>query len=109
MKTVLPLLALGVVLVTPGCTTTPAGLPAGSRIVGGGLEISWTAPKPGIVVLREETTKKIVSTQTLGDGDEFRFPSGDTSTGVLTTLFGETTATNLNFVLYFAPMEGVKK
>jgi len=54
-------------------------LPHGSRVVGGGLAIEWTAPEPGSAILREETTRRVVATQTLEAGDSFDFPSHRTT------------------------------
>lgn len=84
-----------------GCASS--GLPTGSRQVGGGLSVEWRAPQPGAAILREETTRRIVATQSLGEDDAFEFPGHDDHREALFKLFGEPMPTNLVFVLYFVP------
>ncbi len=84
-----------------GCASP--GLPTGSRQVGGGLSVEWRAPQPGAAILREETTQRIVATESLGEDDSFDFPDNDNHREALLKLFGEPMPTNLVFVLYFVP------
>ena len=88
-------------LLVAGCASP--GLPARSRQVGGGLSVDWRAPQAGTAMIREETTRRIVATQSLGEGDTFAFPDHDNHREALFKLFGEPMPTNLVFVLYFVP------
>jgi len=47
------------------------GLPAKQYLVGGGMEIEWTAPTRGTAYWVEENTCKIVQTKYLEEGGEF--------------------------------------
>ncbi len=96
-------LACGFVISIAGCTTPGNGLPTGSRVVGGGLSVDYRAPENGTVVLREETTRRMVATQTLSEGDPFTFPDVTMHHEALTKLFGDPMPTNLVFTLYFVP------
>jgi hypothetical protein len=99
------LTTLGLAGLVSGCTTTTTstGLPHGSRVVGGGLSIEWKAPEPGSAILREETTHRVVATQTLDTDDSFDFPQSSSHHEALERLFGDPMPTNLTFVLYFVP------
>lgn len=99
------LVTLGLAALITGCTTTTSntGLPHGSRVVGGGLSIEWEAPERGSVILREETTHRVVATQTLDEGNSFDFPHSSSHQEALNRLFGDPMPTNLTFVLYFVP------
>jgi hypothetical protein len=103
MKSPNQFLGLGLLTLAVGCTTTSTSLPRGSRVVGGGLSIEWEAPANGTVIVREETTRRIVATETLDEGDSFDFPESSVHHEALTRLFGDPMPTNLTFVLYFAP------
>lgn len=96
-------LGCALLIAASGCTTPGNGLPAGSRVVGGGLSVDYRAPADGNVLLREETTRRIVATQTLGEGDSFTFPDVTMHHEALTKLFGDPMPTNLIFTLYFVP------
>ena len=97
------LLAFGLLTLAVGCTTTTTGLPPGCRVVGGGLSVEWEAPERGTVIIREETTRRVVATETLDEGDSFDFPSSNNHHEALSRLFGDPMPTNLTFVLYFVP------
>ena len=103
MRPVIPLLALDLLTLAVGCTTTSTGLPPGSRVVGGGLSVEWEAAERGTVIVREETTRRVVATETLDEGDSFDFPMSSNHHEALSRLFGDPMPTNLTFVLYFAP------
>lgn len=103
MKTPTGVLGLGWLTLAIGCATTAPDLPRGSRVVGGGLSLEWDAPEAGTAILREETTRRIVATETLEEGGTFHFPSGGMHLEALNMLFGDPMPTNLTFVLYFAP------
>ena len=97
------LLAFGLLTLAVGCTTTSTGLPPGCRVVGGGLSVEWEAPERGTVIIREETTHRVVATETLEGGDSFDFPMSSNHHEALSRLFGDPMPTNLTFVLYFVP------
>ena len=103
MKPAILFLGLGLLTLAVGCASTSTGLPRGSRVVGGGLSVEWDAPQAGTAILREETTRRIVATETLDEGDSFDFPSQATHLEAISMLFGDPMPTNLTFVLYFAP------
>ena len=102
MKHILNLIGLGVVLLAAGCATCE--LPRGAQVVGGGIQIAWTAPEAGTVLLVEKTTGKTVVTRSLaGNGDSFSFEGTmGTDAQVLGAAF-DTMPTNAQFVLYFVP------
>jgi len=100
-----------------GCATSD--LPGGARLVGGGLKIEYTAPRDGTAILIERTTKRIVATESLGEGDTFYFhPNVSGYDEVLFRMFGDTSAapdgsmvvvpTNAFLQLFFVP-ENAKK
>lgn len=83
-------------------------------MVGGGLDIRYSAPAAGTVILRERTSGRIVATKSLeAKGAEFHFsPSAFDNGEVLAAMFstvpvkeGEIThvPTNTFFQLYFVP------
>jgi len=99
-----------------GCVSAPSNLPRGSRLVGGGLEIEYSAPENGTAILRERSTGKIVATQSLEPGDDFDFTvTRQENAEVLRSLFATTNApdigqflalpTNACFELYFVPVK----
>jgi hypothetical protein len=111
MKDTLPaMLAMGLALA--GCTTSH--LPKGARLVGGGLDIRYSSPTAGTVILIERTSGRIVATKSLeGNGHEFHFSPNSFDNGdVLAAMFstalekqGEVAhvPTNTFFQLYFVP------
>ena len=95
-----------------GCATS--NLPRGARLVGGGLDIEYQAPVPGTVILMERTSGRIIATETLEEGDAFRFGSADVDSSpvlksmmTLTNQIGQSEypslGTNTNFQLFFVP------
>jgi hypothetical protein len=53
------------------------GLPGRHYLVGGGMEIAWTAPARGTAYWVEENTCKIVQTKYLEEGGEFYMSNVD--------------------------------
>ncbi len=106
MKHTLRNLCLSVIVLAAGCATS--GLPKGSRVIGGGDNFMWMAPEDGTGILREETTKRIVTTQSLTEGTSFRFPSTFQHQEALKR-FGQPMLANLKFVLYFVPSNTAKE
>ena len=109
-RTLFAMIAVGLALA--GCTTSH--LPQGARLVGGGLDIRYSPPHAGTVILIERTSGRIVATKSLeGKGHEFHFSPNSYDNGdVLATMFapapakeGELTLvpTNTFFELYFVP------
>lgn len=99
-----------------GCVSAPSNLPRGARLVGGGLQIEYSAPENGTAILRERSTGKIVATQSLEPGDDFDFTvTRQENAEVLRSLFATTNApdigqllalpTNVCFELYFTPVK----
>jgi hypothetical protein len=106
----LGIIALGIVLA--GCATSD--LPRGARLVGGGLKIEYRAPANGTAILLERTSRRIVATESLSEGDPFEFhPNHQGCSEVLFSMFAPTNAvdtggfpqvpTNTLFQLYFVP------
>lgn len=115
-RTLFAMTAVGLALT--GCTTSP--LPKGARLVGGGLDIRYSSPTPGTVILIERTSGRIVATKSLeGNGHEFHFSPNSYDNGdVLAAMFstvpakeGELTPvpTNTFFELYFVPAKTKRK
>ncbi len=102
-------LAGAVSLMAVGCASK--GLPRGARLVGGGLSIKYAAPQDGTVILMERTSRRIVATESRGEGDEFEFrPDYGECNEVLLRMFGPPGAdgtpgmgTNIFLELYFVP------
>lgn len=93
---------LGALLLMIGCATD--GLPAGARMVGGGLKISWVPPGEGSVLLVDKATRKIVATESLNaTGSAFEFDGlGDKAKTALEAALGSS-YTNAQLILYFVP------
>jgi hypothetical protein len=100
-----------------GCATS--NLPRGARLVGGGLQVEYTAPRAGTAILIERTSGRIVASESLGEGDSFDFhPFVAGYDEILFRMFGDTSAapdgsmvaipTNALLQLYFVP-EKTKK
>lgn len=109
-----PLQGLGlglVITILAGCTTSH--LPRGARLVGGGLKIEYEASRDGTVILLERNSGRMVATESVSEGGNFRFyPGIDGYEAVLMTMFGEyltfpegpvVLKTNTFFELYFVP------
>lgn len=102
MKKLSALLVSAILISGLGCATV--SLPPNSRVVGGGLQITWTAPEDGTAVLVESSSGKVVATETVGAGDEFEFKANrETEAEVLSRLFGSPLPYDARFVLYFSP------
>jgi len=79
--------------------------------VGGGVSIEYAAPSDGTVILMERTSRRILATDSLSQGDEFEFrPGHGSSDEVLFRMFGVPGAdggpgmpTNTFLELYFVP------
>lgn len=108
--TLLGIIAAGILL--PGCATSD--LPRGARLVGGGLRVDYRAPTDGTAILRERTSGRIVATESLEEGDGFKFhPNLQGCSEVLFAMFAPPDAvdtgefpqmpTNTFFELYFVP------
>lgn len=106
-------MATGVaMLLVAGCASS--GLPRGARWVGGGVAIEYDAPRDGTVILIERTSRRILVTESLSQGDEFQFrPGYGSSDEVLLRVFGPPGAdgvaagmpTNTFLDLYFVPAQ----
>ncbi len=105
------MMAAGVVglLMIAGCNTTAfpgrTGVPRGAKVVGGGLAINWEAPTAGTVYLVEETSGKIIETQSLDEDATFEFDADFSDDDVVKT-FERVTGVGIEkvrLVLYFKP------
>ncbi len=96
-------IALSLGLLAGGCAEND--LPPGAHVVGGGVQIAWTAPQEGTVMLMDKTTRKTVATKSLNaKGDSFEFDaSTEVDRQVLKAAFGGGVPSNARFVLYFIP------
>jgi hypothetical protein len=115
----------GLAIALVGCATSnlPEGLPRGARLVGGGLQIAYRAPTAGTAILMEQTSRRIVATQSLDQGDAFDFnPSSEGNRKdreIILSMFAATNAvqsgeviqvpTNTFFQLYFVPVKAKKE
>ena len=75
-------------------------------LVGGGLEIDWEAPCDGTAVLVEETSKKIIKTETLEQEDTFEFDLDDLDDEKMLDLYEKAMGIKFSearFSLYFIP------
>ena len=76
-------LVVGLGLFVAGCATQPGvggdgrfskdGIPHERYLVGGGLNVSYTAPCDGTAYLVDASSKKYVSTESLKAGKDFEF------------------------------------
>jgi len=78
------------------------GLPAKKYLVGGGLMIEWKASESGTAYLVEETTKKILLTQSVEKGEDVSFSPGSDSQEESESLLGIKLA-DAKFSLFFVP------
>jgi hypothetical protein len=101
-----------------GCATSD--LPKGARFVGGGLMVDYEAPADGTAILIERTSRRIVATESLSEGTNFKFGPGSQSYDeVLFRMFAPTDSvegsgvvvvpTNAFFQLYFVPQKAKKE
>lgn len=95
-------IGLLILFVTVGCAEN--GLPPGAHVVGGGVQIDWTVPQAGTVILVEKTTGRTVATKSVAaKGDSFTFDASQEGDAlVLKAAFGAIPS-NAHFVLYFVP------
>ena len=100
MKTISQILVIGVALLWAGCATNP--LPRNAKLVGGGLLINWSPPKPGTAILIEKKSGKIMATRSVSPSDgAFEFdPSVPDFAHLLRTMFDPIPA-DAEFALYF--------
>jgi hypothetical protein len=102
MKYITPSIAVTILVLIVGCSTT--GLPPGARVVGGGLQIRWAPPEGGgTAILFEQTTRKTVATQSVGKGFPFTFDVTSESCAEALKAVFPTPPTNAHFVLYYVP------
>ena len=90
-----------------GCARQVSALGDGGfskeHYVGGGYEINWTAKEKGTAFLGEETTTKILKTQSLEGGEQFVMSlEGISGEQEFESLFGVKLA-EAQFSLYFVP------
>ena len=100
----LGVLAATVTLTTLGCHTAPAGgdgLPADRFLVGGGYEVTYTAPAAGTLVWAERTTRRVFITRSLEAGETFE-ESADPTDQTFREVLGIDPA-DARLVLYFVP------
>jgi hypothetical protein len=62
-----------------GCRT-PSYLPLGAKLVGGGLQINYSPPVDGTVILVERVSGKIIATESVDRGDRPGFVFSSAST-----------------------------
>lgn len=109
---------IAVAVALAGCATSD--LPRGARFVGGGLMVDYEAPADGTAILMERTSRRMVATESLREGDSFEFRPGLGSCDeVLFRMFSGTGSvegadvfvvpTNAFFQLYFVPREAKKE
>ena len=78
------------------------GLPSKKYLVGGGLMIEWEASDSGTVYLVEETTKKILITQSVEYKEDVSFSPGSDSQEDFESLLGIKPA-DAKLLLFFIP------
>jgi hypothetical protein len=93
-----------VTALTVACLTSPPfnsdGIPDSKYLVGGGLEIEYTAPSDGTAYWVDETTAKIITTESVAEGDTFDV--GDVDVQQMETTLG-IAIHEAKFMLYFVP------
>jgi len=62
------------------------GMPAAKYLVGGGPAINWTATSDGVVYFADATTRKIIQTKSVEDGDRYEMELELTDEEVLGSL-----------------------
>lgn len=110
MKTVL-LVSLVSVLVLSGCATVgmsgafdDEGLPKKQYYVGGGFNLNYVPPVSGMAYVVEETSRKLIMTESVREGRFFSFdidPSKDSHVTRLEAMGIDVTTAQLG--LYFVP------
>lgn len=100
---------VGLMLVAAGCSTMGplrgGDLPRGAKVVGGGFQIDWEAPTAGTAYLVEETSGKIITTESLDEDETFEFQA-DLSDADMMAVFEQVTGVDIEtarLVLYFKP------
>ena len=78
------------------------GVPHQKYLVGGGMQIEWTAPQPGTAYLVENHSEKILMTKSLDTDDEFEFSAGSAEPEDIKQAFG-IEMSELKLALYFIP------
>ncbi len=101
-------MTLAVIALT-GCQTAGPlktnGMPAQKYAVGGGLKIDFRSPYPGVAYLVEAKSQKVLQTQSLGDGEEFKAEI-DTEDEDLEKVIGMKPA-KAAFRLYLVPLQDI--
>jgi len=96
-------------LMIAGCSTTAfsgrTGVPQGAKAVGGGFAIDWEAPTAGTAYLVEETSGKIIETESLDEDETFEFDADLSIDEVVRTLeqVMGVDISKARLVLYFKP------
>ena len=78
------------------------GIPHKKYLVGGGLQIEWTAPQPGTAYLIETHTSKIIMTKSLDTDEEIEFSAESAEPEFVKRALGMELS-ELKFSLYFIP------
>lgn len=104
------------IILLMSCTTGSPHLPKGAKLVGGGLEISFSSPVDGTAIVLERSTGKIIATESItANGSPWEFGSAHVPNWeeMLASLFPATNGgnssfryqlpTNAFFELYFVP------
>ncbi len=64
----------GVALLCAGCAPqSVGGLPADKWLIGGGMSISWCAPKAGTAIIADMASRRILMTKFLGQDEKLEF------------------------------------
>lgn len=103
---------LALLLAAAGCATPT--LPRGARLVGGGLLVDYQAPVDGTAILVERSSGRMVASESLDEGNNFRFgPNQSGFEEVMLRMFAPTNSVdgsflptlpaNTHFDLYFVP------
>jgi len=103
MNRILQLGLLAAMLLGAGCSTTNIAL-SNAELVGGGIWITWKAPSDGTAILVEQSTRTMIRTDSLSEGELYEFDAGMEGTQYLLKVALPPTQTNANFVLYFRPL-----
>ena len=107
---------VSMLLCVAGCSTlstssegpfTKSGVPHSRYLVGGGFSIEYIAPANGTAYWVEETTERILQTQSMNSGDKAQFGGGMDADSVKQALGID--VKDAKFTLYFVPVEAAEK
>ena len=87
-----------------GAAFTKSGIPAREYLAGGGFEIYYVAPSDGTVYWVEETTQRILETESVKEGEAVEFggsPDPDMAEGIKAVLGVD--LADARFTFYFVP------